>query len=37
MPESLYQTGSSIFEKAKSSIFDTTDAIFDAVIHANLF
>ena len=37
MPESLYQTGSSIFEKAKSSIFDTIDAMIDAVIRANLF
>jgi hypothetical protein len=37
MPESLYQTGSSILEKVKSSIFDTIDAMNDAAIHANLF
>jgi hypothetical protein len=37
MPESLYQARSSIFEKIESSVFDTIDAIFDAVIRANLF
>jgi hypothetical protein len=37
MPESLYQTESSVFKKIQSSMFDTIDAMIDAVIRANLF